>query len=222
MKPRTAAQAILSWARKNGRHPPWREGSDAYRLAVAEVLLQKTRAEDVQPVWAQLIRRYPTEKHLAKARKGEIAPIVGSIGLKRQRTDRLKKMAVAMSRQGADVGRLPGIGSYGSSLLRLARGLKLDAAPVDGNIARVLARYCGLHFVRGEPRKKPEVKRAVMDLLAARRRNQDRLLLLYGLVDLGALVCRPTKPACSTCPLFAGCSYALETSKKVRIARARL
>lgn len=221
MKSEAIAKAVISWANASGRSPPWRTAPDPYRLAVAEILLQKTKAEDVEPVWARLVRRYPTAQRLARARNRDIARIVGGLGLGRQRTQRLKKMAAVMWREGPDAPRLPGLGSYGLGLLRLSRGLDVRSAPVDGNVARLIARYGELRFARGEPRKKPEVKQAVMELLGTRRRRRERLLLLYGLVDLGALVCRPANPACPECPLVAGCSYAREASRKRRMARAR-
>lgn len=221
MKSEAIARAVMSWANARGRRPAWRTAPDAYRLAVAEILLQKTKAEDVEPIWARLVLRYPTAQRLARARNGDIARLVAGLGLGRQRTERLKRMAAVMWREGPDALRLPGIGSYGSGLLRLSRGLDLRSAPVDGNVARVIARYSQLQFARGEPRKKPEVKKALMDLLGTRRRRRERLRLLYGLVDLGALVCRPANPACPECPLVAGCSHAREASRKRRMARAR-
>ncbi len=198
---------LLRWARKNGRQPPWRSAQGAYPVAVAEVLLQKTKAADVEPVWEQLIARFPTAEALADADANRIHRIVADLGLGAQRTARLKAMAKALE-QGGLAGPGSGLGPYGLAVASLSAGRQPSTVPVDGNLARVVSRFYGFRFDRGEPRKKPEVKAAVERLLNARRRPEAKLRALYALVDLGAAVCTPARPACEACPLSSTCAFA--------------
>jgi A/G-specific adenine glycosylase len=198
------ASSLLVWASREGRNPPWRKVDDAYQLAVAEILLQKTKSSDAESVWCHLTSSFPTSLELASASDEEVRTIVGHIGLGIQRTRRLKAMAAAMAHGGKET---PGLGPYGSAVVELAGGREPKSTPVDGNIARVITRYYGLVFERGEPRKKNLVRQAVARMIG-RRRPARSLRVVYALVDLGAAVCRPRNPACSECPLLGGCRYA--------------
>lgn len=205
----TVAEALTRWAKTSGRRPLWRETADPYKLAVAEILLQKTKGHDVEPVWTRVVSAYPSPDALAVAADGDLHAMVAHLGLGNQRVQRLKSMAVAM-RTGRTTQKLPSLGPYGSAVVALAEGREPETPPVDGNIARVICRYLGLEFERGEPRKKPEVKEAVSDLLRTQRGSVRQLRVVYALVDLGATVCTPAKPDCPACPLFRSCAFAAE------------
>ena len=198
---------LTKWASRAGRRPPWRGGSP-YQIAVAEILLQKTKAEDAEPVWLELVQRYPSATDLASARKTQLRATISRLGLGYQRAERLKAMAKAMCDRQWYMNRVPGLGPYGTGVLRLSSNKKLSETPVDGNIARVMSRYHGFVLDRGEMRKKPEVKKATASLLATRARPDGQLRALYALIDLGAIICTPANPACSQCPLSEGCAFA--------------
>ena len=180
-----------------------------FHLAVAEVLLQKTRANQVVEVWYQIVSRFPKPESLREAPVGQIQGIVGPLGLGRQRTGRLKALAASWETLWESKSSLPGLGPYGTAIVRMAAGLESSTVPIDGNIARVISRYYGLKFERGEARKKSAVRNAVRGMLDASSGSETKLKLLYGLVDLGAVVCKPSKPSCTECPLVLSCSLPL-------------
>jgi A/G-specific adenine glycosylase len=203
--------SLLEWASRCGRRPPWRTTNDQYRLATAEILLQKTKGRDAEPVWRTLVERYPNACSLASASRDEIQALVGSLGLRQQRATRLTAMARAIcNSHGQTAEKLPSLGPYGSAILALTSGVPHADPPVDGNIARIVGRLKGLSFERGEPRKKQQVKRAVSDLLDFREGTQEKLAVVYALVDLGDSVCRPARPACASCPISNWCFSARE------------
>lgn len=193
---------LRRWAARGGRTFPWR-ASRGYELAVAEVLLQKTRGEAVVPVWRTLIERFPTAAALASSNKCEVRGIVAPLGLKNQRSDRLIAMSAAWPVNSED-GCLPGLGSYGAGVVLLADEFDAPIPPVDGNVARVISRFFGWTFENGEARKKPPVRDAVARTL--RRARVSKLSLLLAIVDLGALICLPRNPSCSDCPLSSECA----------------
>lgn len=196
---------LVRWGETSGRSFPWRS-ERGFRLAVAEVLLQKTRGAAVEQVWGSLLEAYPDARALAAARRSELERIVGPLGLGRQRASRLIAMAQFFCESTTDDRR--GLGAYGEGVVRLADGRLPEVAPVDGNVARVLSRVYGWKFERGEPRKKPEVRDAVLSILATPG-SENRLSIFYALVDLGAELCRPKRPRCASCPFAGVCWYAL-------------
>lgn len=200
--PANVAVRLTRWFRANGRAFPWRaEESTDYELAVAEVLLQKTKAVDAEPVWRELISRYPTPASLADASRGDVRSVVRSLGLGNQRTARL----IALAHSIVDGTGLAGIGPYGRAVVCLSSGHDISAPPVDGNVARVMQRVLGLTWDRGEGRKKREIREAMTEYLAA---TPVPLSALYAVVDFGALVCTPTRPRCPDCPLLDLCAFA--------------
>jgi A/G-specific adenine glycosylase len=203
--PSPNALLLMEWAATGGRRMPWRDTADPYAIAVAEVLLQKTRADAALQVWSRLLAAYPEPDALAEASEEEVTAIVSHLGLGRQRSARLIAMARALESGSAS---MPGIGPYGAGVLALSRDEQPADAPVDGNIARVVSRVHGLAFDRGELRKKAEVKERVRSMLDAGGAARDQLRVLYALVDLGATVCTPRSPRCTQCPLQGACRYA--------------
>jgi A/G-specific adenine glycosylase len=201
-------RALIRWAEANGRSPPWRRTRSIYRLAVAEILLQKTKAGDAEPVWRDLLGAYPTPNALAQARRSSIRKLVKRLGLGDQRAERLKGMAQWLA-AGRVPEQAPGIGPYGAGILALVQGHRPERPPVDGNVARVISRYKHLTFKRGEARKKSEVAVAVNEMLGRARRYREKLAIAYALVDLGAAVCKPFKPSCFECPLRLSCAFPL-------------
>ena len=191
-------RALIQWGKKHARRFPWRS-ADAYGVAVAEVLLQKTRGEAVEPSWERLIRHYPDHSHLARARTATLVRLVAPLGLGEQRARRLTTMARSATRDEP----LTGLGPYGRAVVALTSGQRTNEAPVDGNVARVLSRVTGWSWERGEPRKKPELRALAVDLMSGPPRRG--LAVLYALVDLGALICTPRNPHCPECPLVAMC-----------------
>ena len=203
-----AVQPLLTWAASNLRSLPWRESKKPYELAVAEILLQKTRAVDVLPVWSDLLEKYPTADSLMEAPEAEIQERVGHLGLGAQRAGRLRVMASALAESG-DWKSSPGIGTYAKAVIALTLGQEgCLEPPVDGNIARLITRFHGFHFEKGEARKKREVRDAVSEFLNGAGDAGGRRQLLYALLDVGDSVCTPNRPSCGVCPLRDACRYA--------------
>src|ERR1044072_6194858 len=72
---------LLKWFNKYGRIYPWRETSNPYHVMVAEIMLQRTRADQVKPVYETFINKFPDSRSLAGAKKAEIESILWPLGL---------------------------------------------------------------------------------------------------------------------------------------------
>lgn len=91
---------------------------------------------------------------------------------------------------------LPGVGGYTARAV-LAFAFEADAAVVDTNIARVLARVSGARLT-------PKQAQAVADAALPRGESW---AWNQCLMDLGAVLCRPTSPQCEACPVQTSCAW---------------
>lgn len=209
---------LLAWGDRFGRTFPWRDpAAEPFAVLVAEVLLRKTRAESVVPVWRRLLATFPTPCALAEADEDLLGGILRPLGLNRVRAHQLTGLSRTICEQfggrvpstATDLKRLPGVGRYGSSAITLLLGYEAPA-PVDANIARIISRFYGLAPPR-EIHKAEQYWRLVSDSAPIGNTRAYTLAL----IDLGALVCRARQAHCSACPLRARCAFSMQTDSVI-------
>jgi A/G-specific adenine glycosylase len=196
---------LLAWYRRHRRDLPWRRTRDPYRVWVSEVMLQQTTVKAVVPYYESFLRRFPDSGALADAREDDVVAAWSGLGYY-HRARNLQRGARHVRDQHA--GRfpktleaalaVPGVGLYtASAVLSIAYGLPLPV--VDGNVRRVLAR---VEALRGPKWRKdgPYYNRA-QEWLDAREPGDWN----QALMELGATVCAPRRPACPVCPLREDC-----------------
>ncbi len=168
-------------------------------------MLQQTTVKTVGPYFARFVRRWPDVRSLAASPLQDILKEWAGLGYyARARNLHACAKAVVEQHGGrfpSDESKLlglPGVGSYTAAAIA-AIAFGLPAMPVDGNIERVVARL----FVVEEPlpAAKTEIRRLAATLTPQRRAGD----FAQALMDLGATICTPKKPACSLCPLNEGC-----------------
>jgi A/G-specific adenine glycosylase len=200
---------LLAWYDRHRRNLPWRahpgQTSDPYRVWLSEIMLQQTTVTAVAPYYVSFLKRWPTVQALAAAPVEEVMSAWAGLGYY-SRARNLHACAIHVaeklggkfpdSEEGLRT--LPGIGPYtAGAIAAIAFGKR--AAPVDGNIERVLAR---LFAVREPlPGAKPTLRALAHDL-APRERAGD---FAQAMMDLGAMICTPKSPACENCPWADDC-----------------
>jgi A/G-specific adenine glycosylase len=201
--------ALLAWYDRHRRKLPWRaapdERADPYRVWLSEIMLQQTTVKAVAPYYARFLERFPTVERLARAPLEDVLRAWAGLGYyARARNLHACAQAVAERHRGrfpsteAALAELPGIGPYTAAAVA-AIAFDECATPVDGNIERVIAR---LFAVEDElPDAKPEIRRLAATLTPARRAGD----FAQAMMDLGATLCTPKKPACALCPWTDGC-----------------
>lgn len=197
----------MKWSELNSRDFPWRHGRQTpYRALVFELMLKRTRAENVAPVYERFIERFPNIDAIEIADIESIEEVLRPIGLHRSRAREFKKTARIIvedhhGRVPSDLTsllKLPGIGRYTAHAI-LCFGCGQAAQIVDVNVRRILGRYFGI-----DPRAR---KDAVYWDMAWRLLPVDWATdFNRALLDLGALVCTARKPGCGRCPLSANCT----------------
>jgi len=193
------ARAVERWFARHQRPLPWRDSYDPYRVWVSEVMLQQTRMEVVLPYFERFLARFPDLRALAAATDDEVMAAWSGLGYYRRAKMLRAGAADVAGRLGgmvpSDVESLltiPGIGRYTAGAIA-SIAFDRRAPIVDGNVARVLSRLFA-HDGDAWPLAAALVEAA----RSPRTLNQ-------GLMELGALVCKPRNPACLICPLRSSC-----------------
>ncbi len=214
-KAATVAPALLAWYDRHARALPWRIGPaeraagrrpDPYRVWLSEIMLQQTTTAAVAPYFQTFVERWPTLGDLAAAPLDAVLGAWAGLGYyARARNLHACARAVEDEHDGrfpdteAALAALPGIGPYPAAAVA-AIAFDRPAAPVDGNVERVVARLFDVEVPL--PGAKPELRRLAADL-APRRRPGD---FAQAMMDLGATVCLPRRPRCEACPVAERCA----------------
>jgi len=223
-KPRPAAlhRALGDWYARRRRDLPWRRTRDPFRIWVSEVMLQQTTVRAAAPYYEAFLERFPTVEHLAAARDEDVLAAWSGLGyyhrarnLRRAARHLVERHAGRFPRTLEEALAVPGVGLYTASAV-LSIAYRLPFPVVDGNVRRVLAR---LFALRGpEWRREGAFYNLAEELLhreAPGEWNQ-------ALMELGATVCVPLRPACPACPLRAHCrAKALGVVEELPEGRAR-
>ena len=232
------AAALLAWYDRHARRLPWRIGPherrqgavpDPYRVWLSEVMLQQTTVTAVKPYFEAFLERWPSVEALAAAPSEEVMKAWAGLGYySRARNLKAAAEAVAARHGGrfpqseAGLSALPGIGAYTAAAIA-AIAFDIPAAVVDGNVERVLTRVFALETPL--PAAKAEIRRLQAELTPADRPGD----YAQAMMDLGATICTPKRPACVLCPWQEACAaraagtmerYPLKAAKADRPERA--
>ncbi len=193
---------MLPWRAKAGETP------DPYRVWLSEIMLQQTTVRAVAPYFERFIARWPDIRALAAAPLEDVLKLWAGLGYY-ARARNLHACAKAVAERGgefpaseAELAALPGIGPYtAAAIAAIAFGAR--AAAVDGNVERVVARIYAVE--QDFPAAKPDIRRLTQAMLPAQRCGD----FAQALMDLGATICTPKKPACALCPWMEPCTARL-------------
>jgi A/G-specific adenine glycosylase len=198
---------VRRWFAEHERDFPWRRTSDPFEILIAELLLQRTRADLVPAVYARFIHRYPDARALAEASPEEVVQLLRPLGFV-HRSARLPALARVLvddfggrvPNEKAALMTLPGVGRYvANAVLLVAFGHPRPL--LDPNVIRLLDRCFGAGSLRSRPREDRELWR-LLERIVPRRAPRS---VAMGLIDLGGLVCVPRRPHCRRCPLRVRC-----------------
>ena len=207
--------ALVGWYQRHARVLPWRIGPkarsqgvrpDPYRVWLSEVMLQQTTVKAVIPYFENFTAQWPTIEALAAAPDEAVMAAWAGLGYySRARNLIACARRVTMESAGqfpqsaAALRELPGIGAYTSAAIA---AIAFDEAEpvVDGNVERVMTRY--LAISRPLPAAKAVVRERLAPLVPIDRPGE----FAEAMMDLGATICTPKKPACVLCPLNGSCA----------------
>jgi len=202
------ASRIVRWQQQHGRHAlPWQTCRDPYRIWLSEIMLQQTQVATVIPYFERFVARFPDLNTLAAADEDAVLALWSGLGYySRARNLHAAARAMVLDHDGQlpdspdALVKLPGVGrSTAAAIAALAFGQ--PCAILDGNVKRVLARHGGVTGWPGDKR----VETALWQLAESHLPRTAIEVYTQGMMDLGALVCTRSQPACLSCPVNTDC-----------------
>ena len=201
---------LLAWYDRHARILPWRarrgERPDPYRVWLSEIMLQQTTVKAVGSYYVRFLSRWPTIAALAAASLDDVLRAWAGLGYYARARNLHACANAVVEHHGGQFPRdvealrgLPGIGDYTAAAVA-AIAFDLPAVPVDGNVERVVSR---LFSVAEElPAAKPVIREFAASLRPRHRAGD----FAQALMDLGATICSPKRPACVLCPWQGDCA----------------
>ncbi|MGX6978288.1 A/G-specific adenine glycosylase [Vagococcus elongatus] len=202
-KVREFQETFLTWYDEEKRWLPWRVSKEPYGIWVSEIMLQQTQVATVIPYYERFMEWFPTVADLAAAPEERLLKAWEGLGY----YSRVRNMQFAARQIMDEFGgnfpqtvkelkKLKGIGPYTAGAIA---SISFDAPEpaVDGNVMRVFSRLFGIKqdiAKSGTLKFFDFVVRHVISHDAPGDMNQATM-------DLGASLCTPTSPQCSSCPL---------------------
>jgi A/G-specific adenine glycosylase len=210
---RHIATALTAWFRASMRGLPWRcvgpDGRrDPYRSLVSEAMLQQTQVSRVAERFEGFIARFPSFEALAGAPEQEVLAAWSGLGYYRRARNLHRAAQAIVSDHGGvcpsdpvALCALPGVGRYtAGALASMVFGVR--TALVDANVVRVLLRLEGKELPSGSAEAQRFAWGRAEGLVNS---AADPGAFNEGLMELGALVCKPRTPECAACPLRTRC-----------------
>ncbi|MBN1187043.1 MAG: hypothetical protein JXB49_32495 [Bacteroidales bacterium] len=195
---------VYKWSEKNPINYPWRTTQNLWHAFVAEVMLQRTKAEQVLPVYNDFVIKFPSpESYKEFLEKSDENPFE-NLGLK-WRYETFKEAVNSIVEEGMptyknDLMKLPGVGEYVSSAIMSFHFNKREVL-IDSNIVRFYSRFFGIKISKESRRNKDFISLAdeITPLRMIKKFN-------YAVLDYSMNICK-TKPLCLNCLLVKRCNF---------------
>ena len=207
---------LLKWYGNNGRKYPWREETATlYQKIVAEILLQRTRADTVAFFFPKFILQFPSWQELSTTDQEDLRQFLYPLGLWKQKAKAIRELANEMvHREGQfpndynEIRDLPGIGQYIANAIALF-SLNEPHPLLDVNMTRVLERYFGprkLADIRDDPYIQNLANKVVLV-------SGNYININFAILDLAALICKKS-PLCYQCSINKRCKFWRQNENK--------
>lgn len=216
------AERLIAWQHTHGRHDlPW-QGADAYGVWLSEIMLQQTQVATVIPYYQRFVASFPDVAALAAASEEQVLAHWSGLGYYARGRNLHKAARLIVERHHGEfpldfeqIVALPGIGrSTAAAICALAYGQ--HRAILDGNVKRVLARYCGVTGWTGDKTIEALLWQQAEALLPER----EVAVYIQAQMDMGATLCTRSKPKCTICPVRLDC-VAYQTQRVAQLPTPR-
>jgi len=209
---------ILDWSKDNLIDYPWRKDRNPYRVFISEILLIRTKASQVTPVYKDFINIYSNLEKFIEMDLKTVKTLIKSLGLLfraeilQEITNQIKnEFNNKIPDSFKELKSLKGIGNYGANAI-LCFGFEKKRPLLDSNFIRLYKRVFNIS---------PKTKTAKSDKFLWEFSEQllpekDFIIFNYGVLDFGGQICLPKKPKCGICPLKQICVFFKKQSKNFK------
>ncbi|RAP32972.1 A/G-specific adenine glycosylase [Candidatus Marinamargulisbacteria bacterium SCGC AG-410-N11] len=205
---------LLDWFSKQQRPMPWRQNPSAYGTWISEMMLQQTQVVTVIPYFERFMTQFPTIQSLADAPLEKVLKAWEGLGYYSRARNLHKAAKIIVNDFNGTVPNnyktlltLPGIGPYIAAAIG-SIAFEEPVPVVDGNVLRVFTRYWGIF----DDIMKMTTRTMLTDRLTPYIQDVKPSDFNQAIMELGALICKPKDPLCSTCPLQEKC-FAFHSQK---------
>ena len=206
------SKKILAWYKKHQRKLPWRKYKSQkdrhYKVLLSEFMLQQTQVKTAIPYFNNFYKNIDSIVKLSNASQSRVNKLWQGLGYYRRakyllETSKIisKEYNSKLPQNYCELIKLPGIGDYTAKAL-LSIAFDKSEIGIDGNVARVVSRLFYL-------KDKKKISQYVEKLKVKKKSSS----LMQGIMELGALVCKPRNPDCINCCLKSLCKF--KGNKKV-------
>ncbi|RAP34215.1 A/G-specific adenine glycosylase [Candidatus Marinamargulisbacteria bacterium SCGC AG-439-L15] len=211
----TWVSSLLNWFSAAQRTMPWRDLDTPYTTWISEIMLQQTQVDTVIPYFNRFIKAFPSVEALATADLQAVLKRWEGLGYYSRARNLHKAANMLLNEYDSkipedydDIQAIPGIGPYcAAAITSIAFGNPVPV--VDGNVLRVFTRFWGID----EDIRNVKLRNELFDkLLPHVQSSNDPSSFNQGIMELGALICKPKSPKCSECPISRDC-VALKTNR---------
>lgn len=201
------SKSLINWYLDNRRDLPWRSSANPYHIWLSEIILQQTRVDQGIPYYYKFIQAFPKVEDLADASEEEVLKLWQGLGyysrarnLHFSAKEITNELGGQFPRDYHGLLKLKGVGDYtASAVASICFGEAV--AVLDGNVYRVLSRIFGIDIPVNTSQGAKVFKELAQQLLD---HNQPSAFN-QGLMEFGALQCKPQSPDCGTCPFSGTC-----------------
>jgi len=205
----TFQNAIKKWAEENLIEYPWRENRTPYKVLISEILLIRTKAPQVEPVFRAFMKKYPDLDKFLEAELKDLEDLIKSLGLLfraemiRDLREQLKNEFNGIIPDNFDdLKSLKGIGDYGANAI-LCFGYDKKRPLLDSNFIRIYKKF----FNVTSKTKTAKIDKFLWAFSEKLLPDEDYVQFNYGILDIGGNICLSRNPKCSECPLKKYCYY---------------
>ncbi len=198
-------QKVISWYLTNKRSLPFRKSKDPYKIWLSEIMLQQTQVITVLPYYTKWIKKFPTLKAVSLSNIDSLLKLWEGLGYYKRCINFYKASKIVIDEHNGKIPDkkkellvLPGVGEYTASAI-LSIAFNKPFPVIDGNVKRVMSRVIGIKKLSKFNLRK--INR-LLEQLICRSQPGD---FNQGLMEIGALICRPINPRCKECPINKNC-----------------
>lgn len=206
------SKKILAWYKKHQRKLPWRKYKSQkdrhYKVLLSEFMLQQTQVKTAIPYFNNFYKNIDSIEKLSNASQSRVNKLWQGLGYYRRakyllETSKIisKEYNSKLPQNYCELIKLPGIGDYTAKAL-LSIAFDKSEIGIDGNVARVVSR---LFYLKD--------KKKIYQYVEKLKVKKNSSSLMQGIMELGALICKPKNPDCINCCLKSLCKF--QGNKKV-------
>lgn len=198
---------LTKWYEENHRKLPWRLNPAPYHTLICEFMAQQTQINTLIPYYKRWLNQFPTVADVANANEDTILKAWEGLGYYSRARNLHKTCQIIVNDFDGNIPQtyedlipLPGIGPYIASAIA-SIAFEEPVPVVDGNVLRVITRFLGL----SDDISKQKTKDMIQQKLTPHIKTVNPSYFNQGLMELGALICKPLNPVCESCPVTGMC-----------------